>query len=63
MYTEFPLLESSGSKDTVVLNQVSYLTLSKVIHVSVMPNRTLPWKEMVVLQQFEKGKHYSVNGY
>ena len=51
MDTEFSPLES---KDLAVLNQVSYLTLSKVIHISVMPNRTLPWKEMVVLQQFEK---------
>ena len=39
-----------------VLNQVSYLTLQKVIHVSAIPNRNFSWKEMVVLQKFEKGK-------
>ena len=32
-------METSGSKDMAVPNQVSYLTLSKVIHVSAMPNR------------------------
>ena len=37
-YTEFPLLETTGSKDMAVPNQVSYLTLSKVINISVMPN-------------------------
>ena len=39
MYTKFPLLETSGSKDMAVPNQVSYMTLSQVIHVSAMPHR------------------------
>ena len=39
LYTEFPRLDTSGSKDMAVPNQVSYLTLSKVIPVNAMPNR------------------------
>ena len=39
IYTEFPLLETSGWKDMAVPNQVSNLTLPIVIHVSAMPNR------------------------
>ena len=39
LYTEFPRLDTSGSKDMAVTNQVSYLTLSKVIPVNAMPNR------------------------
>ena len=40
VYTEFLLLKTSSSKDMAVSNQVhvSYLTLSKVIHVSAIPN-------------------------
>ena len=39
IYTDCLLLNMSGSKDMAVPNQVTYLTLSNVIHVSVMPNR------------------------
>ena len=39
IYTDGPLLNMSGSKDMAVPNQVTYLTLPKVIHVSAMPNR------------------------
>ena len=39
MYTEFSWLETSGLKDMAVPNQLSYLTLSEVIHVSAMPHK------------------------
>ena len=41
MYTEFSRLETSSSKDMAVPNQLGYLTLSEVIHVSAMPHRNL----------------------
>ena len=50
-------MDTSGSKDMAVPNQVSNLTLSKVIPVNAMPNRDFFFrKEMVALQKFEKGK-------
>ena len=58
LYTEFPRLDTSGSKDMAVPNQVSNLTLSKVIPVNACDAKQGLFlrKEMVVLQKFEKGK-------
>ena len=46
-HTKFPLLETSGSNDMAVLNQVSYMTLSREYFMSVQcqKGKYFPGKE------------------